>query len=120
MGYAHIAKGDKPLTWQVQVPENGRYQLDFRYANGNGPTNTDNKTAIRSLTLDGKRLGVMVFPQRGFEEWSNWGYSNPGEVYLAKGTHTFSLTLETSDENMNGEINEALLDHLRMIWLSDK
>ncbi|WP_232058420.1 alpha-L-rhamnosidase-related protein [Nibribacter ruber] len=119
-GYIEIKKGQPALSFQVKVAENGLYALDFRYANGSGPINTDNKAAIRSLSVNGKRIGAMVFPQRGFDEWSNWGYSNAQNLYLPKGTHTFTLSLEASDENMNGDINEALLDLLRLTWLRAK
>ncbi|MFC6999448.1 alpha-L-rhamnosidase-related protein [Rufibacter roseus] len=120
-GYIQIAKGSPtPISWKVSAPQDGLYSVDFRYANGNGPINTDNKAAIRTLTLDKQRVGAVVFPQRGFEEWSNWGYSNHWQVYLTKGEHTFSLSFEPSDENMNGEINEALLDHLRLIYIKEK
>ncbi|GAA4299820.1 glycogen debranching protein [Nibribacter koreensis] len=119
-GYTEIKKGQAPFMFKVQVNENGYYALDFRYANGSGPINTDNKASIRSLAVNGKRIGAMVFPQRGFDEWSNWGYSNAQQLYLPKGIHTFTLSLEASDENMNGDVNEALLDHLRLTWLRAK
>ena len=35
----------------VNVVESGKYLIDFRYSNGSGPWNTDNKCAIRSLLL---------------------------------------------------------------------
>src|SRR5205823_5045308 len=48
---------NKVLTLPITVPEAGLYALDFRYANGNGPTNTNNKCAIRTLRLGAKQLG---------------------------------------------------------------
>ena len=56
----------------------------------------------------------MVLPQRGVEEWSNWGFSNPVLVRLEKGTHALTLAYEPANQNMNGEVNQAMLDYLRV------
>lgn len=98
--------------------EGGWYAIDFRYANGNGPTNTENKCAIRTITIDGQQKGTYVFPQRGKGEWSNWGYSNAVKVYLSKGVHKVSLTFEDANDNMNGDINQAMLDNMRVIKIN--
>jgi len=103
------------LTLPVEVPEAGLYALDFRYANGNGPINTANKCAIRTLRDGrGQLLGTVVLPQRGVGEWSNWGFSNPILVPLAKGKNTLTLTCEPANTNMNGAVNQAMLDCLRV------
>jgi hypothetical protein len=100
---------------RVQAPATGRYALDFRYANGNGPINTSNKCAFRTLRdAAGRQLGTAVFPQRGVDEWSDWGFSNPIIVELPKGTHTLTLVYEPANENMNGEVNQAMLDYVRL------
>ena len=105
----------KTLTFRVQAPAAGRYALDFRYANGNGPINTSNKCAFRTLRdASGKLLGTAVFPQRGVDEWSDWGFSNPFLVQLAKGLQTLTLNYEPANENMNGEVNQAMLDFVRL------
>jgi hypothetical protein len=99
---------------QVTVVLPGTYLADFRYANGNGPINTENKCAIRTLLLNGKTVGAVVFPQRGEGQWS-WGYTNTYALRLERGEQTLTLRFEPSNENMNGEVNQALLDHLRLI-----
>lgn len=118
----YTGEGYLPLTREtnrvveidVTVPEAGRYALDFRYANGHGPINTDNKAAIRSVRVDGARVGAAVFPQRGDGAWTSWGYSNVLRTYLSAGTHTVAVAFTDSDENMNGTVNAAHLDHLRV------
>ncbi len=105
---------NRTLTIPVTVPEAGLYAVDFRYANGNGPTNTNNKCAIRTLQMGGKELGTIVLPQRGVEEWSNWGFSNAVLVQLPKGTHQLTLAYEPANTNMNGAVNQAMLDYLRV------
>ena len=108
---------NRTVTARVMVPATGLYAIDFRYANGNGPLNTSNKCAIRTLRHGKQMLGTVVLPQRGVEEWSDWGYSNPVLVPLEKGTYPLTLSLEPANENMNGEVNQAMLDHLRLIRL---
>jgi hypothetical protein len=108
---------NKRIDIIIKVAEPGLYAIDFKYANGNGPTNTENKCAIRTLSLDGKVAGTSVFPQRGKNEWSNWGYSNSMQVQLNKGDHTVTLSLEEYNDNMNGDINQAMLDNMRVIKL---
>lgn len=105
------------LNMPVKIDIDGIYAIDFRYANGNGPINTENKCAIRTLEVDKHFTGTVVLPQRGKEEWSNWGYSNVLKVKLDKGMHQISLQFKDVNENMNGEINQAMIDHVRLIRL---
>jgi hypothetical protein len=118
-GFVEISKTvNNTITLPVNITEDGIYTITFRYANGNGPINTENKCAIRTLEVDAHFAGTVVFPQRGKGEWSNWGFSNPVKVKLSKGTHTISLQLKDANENMNGEINQAMIDYLRVIKIS--
>lgn len=115
-GFVEVSKTkNTSLSIPVNIPSTGLYAIDFRYANGNGPTNTENKCAIRTLKENYNFLGVLVLPQRGKDEWSNWGWSNAIHTHITKGTHILTITLEPYNENMNGEINEAMLDRIRII-----
>ncbi|MBB3188142.1 MGH1-like glycoside hydrolase domain-containing protein [Microbacter margulisiae] len=110
-GFVEISKTqNRSITIPVNIRMPGIYAIRFRYANGNGPINTDNKCALRTLRIDHQQAGTIVFPQRGTNEWSNWGYSNTVQVSLTKGQHQIVLSFEPSDENMNGAINQAMLD----------
>ncbi len=101
------------------MPEAGLYALDFWYANGEGPISTNNKCAMRTLKKEDVFLGTIVFPQRGFNEWNNWGFTNAVRVKLEKGRHNFALTYEPVNANMHGTINRALIDYLRIIKIAD-
>ncbi|MBD1395676.1 glycogen debranching protein [Pontibacter sp. JH31] len=115
-GFVELSKKvNTTVNFKVTAPETGMYAIDFRYANGNGPINTDNKAAIRTLKKGTELAGTIVLPQRGIGEWSDWGYTNKVWVRLEKGIHQLSLTFEPANENMNGEINQAMIDHLRLI-----
>jgi hypothetical protein len=99
------------------VDADGLYLIDFRYSNGSGPWNTDNKCAIRSLYNESSYVGSYVFPQRGTDEWSDWGWSNSYKVALKKGTNQLRLVLEEWNTNMNIDVNRAMIDYMRLIKL---
>ena len=115
-GFVEISKTiNRKIEFAVNIKEDGNYILDVRYANGNGPINTENKCAFRTISIDNKDTGTLVFPQRGKEEWSNWGWSNSLEVPLSKGLHHVVISFEDWNENMNGYINQTMLDCVRLI-----
>ncbi|MEO6668487.1 MAG: hypothetical protein ABIN36_03355 [Ferruginibacter sp.] len=114
-GFIEISKQkNRIINIPVTIAEDGTYAIDCKYANGNGPTNTENKCAIRTLKEGSKFLGTIIFPQRGVEEWSNWGFSNPVQTVLKKGKHMITLSFEAANENMNVDINQAMLDFIRV------
>jgi hypothetical protein len=120
-GFVEISKTvNTTLEIPVIIEADGIYAIDFRYANGNGPINTENKCAIRTLSVDKNFAGTIVFPQRGKQEWSNWGFTNSVKVKLAKGAHTITLQFKDANENMNRETNQAMLDYLRIIKIGNK
>ncbi len=106
---------NREISIPVNCNEPGTYLLDFRYANGTGPWNTDNNCGIRSLYVNSGYQGVVIMPQRGVDEWSDWGFTNPVKIQLKKGQNKIILKFEDWNTNMDGELNEALLDYLRLI-----
>ncbi len=108
---------NRVLTFEVNVEKAGTYALSFLYANGNGPVNTENKCAMRSLYVNDGFKGAVVFPQRGTNEWSAWGESNSQKIQLAAGKQKISLRMEDWNENMNGEINQAMIDQMLLRFL---
>lgn len=101
----------------VNVETDGNYLIDFRYSNGSGPWNTDNKWAIRNLYNGSTYIGSLVFPQQGAGEWSDWGNSNSYVVPLKKELNQLRLVFEEWNSNMNVEVNRAMLDYMRCIKL---
>jgi hypothetical protein len=102
----------------VPVRRDGWYALDGRYANGNGPVNTDSKAAIRTLRVDGAEAGVLVMPQRGVDAWNDWGWSNPVLVRLEPGVRRVAIAYEALDANMDLAVNTALLREVRLTRLA--
>ena len=112
-GFVEIStEKNKVIECKITVDDPGAYFLNVHYSNGSGPWNTDNKCAIRSLSVNGKYNGVLVFPQRGKDEWSDWGFSNSRTVQLKKGENVVKISLEMWNNNMNVEVNTAMLDYL--------
>lgn len=111
-GFAEIDHKTGQIHIGVDVAEAGTYSLSFRYANGNGPINTDNKCCIRTVLVDDNRLGTVVFPQRGVGNWNDWGVSNTLQLFLQPGHHVVTLTYIPENENMNFSTNHALVDRL--------
>lgn len=117
-GFVEIDKTSPPVEITVTVPENGLYALSLTYANGNGPVNTENKAAIRSLIVDGRKAGTLVMPHRGVGNWYDWGETNSVKVLLEAGPHTIRIEYRPEDTNMNIVTNHALLDRLTLLPLN--
>ena len=109
-GFAETDHAARTVSSTVKIPEDGLYSISVRYANGNGPVNTENRCSIRTLKVDGKEAGTIVMPQRGTGNWNDWGMSNTVNVRLTPGTHSLSLDFLPVNENMNLKVNHALTD----------
>ena len=109
-GFVETDMHSGEVTKKIEVPNTGIYSISYRYSNGNGPVNTENKAAIRSLYVDGKDVGTIVMPQRGVANWDDWGMSNAVKVSLNKGSHSITLKYNPEDGNMNLKTNHALID----------
>ena len=119
--YVELAvSGETSVDFTVDVPEAGVFAIDVRYANGSGPVNSGDKAAIRSLIVDGERVGSLVMPQRGVDLWTDWGYSSVLRVPLSAGSHTIALAYTPVDRNMNGAVNTARVEHLRLTRLAER
>lgn len=106
------------LRMTVSVPQDGDYAIDFSYANGNGAVSYGDRASVRLLLVDGHQRGTVLLPQRGINRWDDWGYSNAVIVRLARGAHTIELGYRAANANMNGQTDEALIDHVRVARLA--
>lgn len=113
-GFAEVDHNAAPVVFEVAADNDGEYFLSLRYANGNGPVNTENKCAVRTLFIDGVKAGTVVMPQRGVGNWNDWGMTNYLPVSLAKGAHKITIEFMPYDENMNLATNHAIIDALVM------
>ena len=106
-------KHNATIDFDVDVTESGDYFFDLRYANGSGPINTENKCAIRILYVNGAEAGAIVMPQRGIDEWLSTGFSNMLRLKLKAGANHLSLRYDI--DNMNVDVNTALIEYARII-----
>ncbi len=113
-GFIELDQKSQPSVVTVEIPEDGEYVFTVRYANGNGPVNTENKAAIRTLTVNGEKVGTIVLPQRGVANWDDWGKSNSLRLPMSAGKHTIGLEYRPEDQNMNLKTNHALVDALHI------
>lgn len=111
-GFIETDRSSVPVTLNVVVPEAGPYSIRAIYANGNGPVNTENKAAIRTLDVNGTKAGQLIMPQRGVANWNDWGLSTPVNAELKKGENELTILFTPDDENMNITTNHALIDRL--------
>lgn len=118
-GFAEVDHKSVPLVFKVNIQKAGNYSITFRYANGNGPVNTENKCAIRTLSVDGAHKGVVVMPTRGVANWNDWGITNPIHLYLAPGEHSVTVYFADSNENMNFATNHAIIDCAYFTYLAE-
>lgn len=112
LGFTEVDKDTSPIYATVDIPDSGTYTVGVRYANGNGPVNTENKAAIRTISIDGIRRGVLVMPTRGVANWNDWGMSNYIQVTLTQGRHDIAIVFRDENNNMNIDTNHALIDCL--------
>ena len=118
-GFIELDRTNNNATVNIKIPRSGLYAFRFRYANGNGPVNTENKAAIRTLTLNGRNAGTVVMPHRGVANWNDWGMSNMVIVPVSAGTYTAGVTYTPENENMNINTNHALIDQLLVERVSE-
>ena len=115
-GFVEIStEENRTIKLTVNAEKEGSYLIDVRYSNGSGRWNTNNKCAIRSLSVNDQYEGVLVFPQRGKDEWSEWGFSNSIAVTLKPGKNEVEIHFEDWNNNMDVDVNRAMLDYLRVI-----
>jgi hypothetical protein len=111
-------KENSNIEIKISIDHANSYMLDVCYANGNGPINTGNACAIRSILVNGRFSGVLVLPNRGIGKWSDWGYSNSIKVKLRKGVNQISIQLNSANTNMNKDLNQAMIDYVRYLKVS--
>lgn len=114
--YVELSKNrNREFVFNIRIPNEGKYYIDFLYANGSGPINTDNKCAIRSLWVNNDFTGSIIFPQRGQNDWDDYGYSNTFTIDLKDRNNFFKISFEEFNKNMSHEINTVRIDKIRLI-----
>lgn len=111
-GFIETDHRTSPVNMSFNAPSDGTYSFSLIYSNGNGPVNTENKCAIRTISVDGVWAGIFVMPHRGVANWNDWGNSNRVILPLSAGRHEITIDFRPENENMNIVTNHALIDRL--------
>lgn len=114
-GFVETDHSTVAISVTIDVPADGEYAFSLCYANGNGPVNTENKCAIRTLTVDGNKIGTVVMPHRGVANWDDWGMTNEVKTELKAGKHTLCIEYRPENENMNLSTNHAIIDCVKLV-----
>lgn len=117
-GFVEVDHNSNQISLRVNIEKEGNYSVTLRYANGNGPVNTENKCAIRTVRVDNFK-GVFVMPTRGVANWNDWGITNPVHVHLTSGEHVVNIYFADSNENMNLDTNHAIIDCAYFTYLAE-
>ena len=87
------------LTYTLDVPTTGTYDLQVRYANSTGG---DNQTTTRTLsaTIDGGSPSTLTLPTTA--DWNTWALAKLSNLTLTAGKHTLVLARRAGD---SGNVN---------------
>lgn len=117
-GFVEVDQTTAPVKVVYNAPVAGEYVVALRYANGNGPVNTENKAAIRTLGVNSNQAYTVVMPQRGVGNWNDWGLSNHVRVKLNKGVNELTIYMRPENRNMNLNTNHAIIDRIEIYQLN--
>lgn len=114
-GFVEIDHTTDAINIPIKMKKAGEYAIYIRYANGNGPVNTENKCAIRTISVDGEKIGIAVMPHRGIANWNDWGMTNALKANLSAGKHILTIDYRPENENMNLSTNHAIIDCIKLV-----
>ncbi|MFL0249579.1 glycoside hydrolase family 66 protein [Clostridium neuense] len=78
------------VTFQANIPQDGNYSLNFKYANCTGGN------ATRHVYIDGSYAGTINMAN--LKDWDTWGTSSV-TAKLSSGIHTICICYDSSDKN---------------------
>lgn len=118
---------NRNIAFAFNAPSAGTYVVDVHYLSGLGIVNGRRRTALRSLTVNGVRSGVFVFPQLTSAsasadpalDWqSRTAFTNPLKVELDSGRNELEIKLyQPSPVYIDPTANAILADFVRIIRL---
>jgi hypothetical protein len=116
---------NRNIRLDVTVPADGRYLINIHYVNGLGIVNSQHKTALRRLKVNGKEQGIFIFQQRNaasapkdsgdsWQQMTDW--TNTVIAQLSRGeNHLEVLYFQPSPVYTDPNANVILIDALRLL-----
>jgi len=100
-GYVAATNTDYKIKWTYEVPQSGKYILEFRYISKVNAPPLKNNIHNSEVNVDGKSSGNVVFWSGGSDQ--NWVWDKV-EIELVKGRQDISLVIS----------KDILLDHVNV------
>ena len=107
------------ITWEVEAPEAGFYQIGFRYKQGY----LDGLFSSRKIYIDGavpfQELNAVRFNYTG--QWKNMklgGDKEPYSIYLSQGKHYITMENVVGDLTDTMSVLQAVVANLNDMYLS--
>ena len=117
IGGSSWEKSGQWIEWEMEVPEDGYYQLGMRWRQ----SDKMGGVSSRCLSIDGnvpfEEASRVVFPYDGSWQTSFFGGEEPWLFYLTKGKHTIRLTANLGDLANILQKTEKLIESLNSIYM---
>ncbi len=117
--FSRVTESPDALFYNVNIEKPGVYRVDAFFANGTYDVSDGNTCALRSLYLNGRRVGTLAFPHTSRSgSWEYFIYSTAVEVVMKPGSCRVELVYDSFSENMNRLVNDMVIKHLRFVRIS--
>lgn len=117
--FSRVTKSPDALCYNVNIEKPGVYRVDAFFANGTYDVSDGNTCALRSLYLNGRRVGTLAFPHTSRSgNWEYFIYSTAVEAVLPSGPCRVEMVYDSFSGNMNRLVNDMVIKHLRFIRIS--
>lgn len=117
IGGSSWSKNGQWIEWEIEVPENGYYQLGFRWRQNDKMGGISS----RKLEIDGKNpfeeASRVVFSYDSSWQTSFLGEEKPWLFYLEKGSHVIRMTAVLGDFADILEKTDELIERLNNIYM---
>lgn len=117
IGGSSWEKSGQWIEWEIEVTENGYYQLGMRWRQ----SDKMGGVSSRCLSIDGsvpfEEASRVVFPYDSSWQTSFFGGEEPWLFYLTKGKHTIRLTANLGDLANILQETEHIIESLNSIYM---
>lgn len=116
---SRVSDSPDALCYNVNIENPGVYRVDAFFANGTYDVTDGNTCALRSLYLNGQRVGSLAFPHTScVGNWDYFIYSTALDVVMTSGPCRVELVYDAFSENMNRFVNDMAIKHVRFTRIS--
>lgn len=117
--FSRVTESPDALCYNVNIDQPGVYRIDAFFANGTYDVSDGNTCALRSLYLNGQRVGTLAFPHTSRSgNWEYFIYSTAVEAVMTSGPCRVEVVYDAFSENMNRLVNDMVIKHLRFTRIS--